>query len=99
MYFNVQLCEFMFELAQRFNQFYESCPVLQAETAELRASRAALCALTAGTCVLACCCIEYLLFFPVIYRIVLYCTFGAAFAVVCSSFLTPNVVFLLLQTR
>lgn len=38
----------MFELAQRFNQFYESCPVLQAETPELRASRAALCALTAG---------------------------------------------------
>lgn len=39
----------MYELAQRFNLFYETCPVLKAESRELRASRAALCALTAGT--------------------------------------------------
>ena len=44
-----KLCEYLFELSQRFNQFYERCPVLGAETEELRKSRAALCSLTADT--------------------------------------------------
>ena len=44
-----QLCEYLFELSQRFNQFYENCPVLKAETIESRRSRAALCELTADT--------------------------------------------------
>ena len=47
----LQLCDYIFELSQRFNQFYECCPVLQAESAELRHSRVQLCALTAGTIV------------------------------------------------
>jgi arginyl-tRNA synthetase len=44
-----QLCEYLFELSQRFNQFYEKCPVLKAESPELQRSRAALCSLTADT--------------------------------------------------
>ena len=44
-----KLCEYIFELSQRFNQFYERCPVLSAETPELKKSRAALCSLTADT--------------------------------------------------
>ena len=44
-----KLCEYIFDLSQRFNQFYERCPVLSAETPELRKSRAALCSLTADT--------------------------------------------------
>jgi arginyl-tRNA synthetase len=44
-----KLCEYIFELSQRFNQFYERCPVLAAESPELRKSRAALCSLTADT--------------------------------------------------
>jgi arginyl-tRNA synthetase len=44
-----KLCEYLFELSQRFNQFYERCPVLAAETPQLRKSRAALCSLTADT--------------------------------------------------
>jgi len=43
------LCDYMFELSQRFNQFYENCPVLKAETVDLRTSRLALCKLTANT--------------------------------------------------
>jgi arginyl-tRNA synthetase len=43
-----QLCDYLFELAQRFNAFYERCPVLQAPTPEARATRTQLCALTAG---------------------------------------------------
>uniref|UniRef100_A0A7S1TKW6 arginine--tRNA ligase n=1 Tax=Erythrolobus australicus TaxID=1077150 RepID=A0A7S1TKW6_9RHOD len=43
------LCEFMFDLAQRFNQFYENCPVLGAEDSTTRASRLALCELCAQT--------------------------------------------------
>ena len=42
------LCDYLFELAQIFNRFYESCPVTQAPTPELAASRAKLCAATAG---------------------------------------------------
>lgn len=40
------LCEYLFELSQRFNQFYEQCPVLGAEEASVRHSRLAFCALT-----------------------------------------------------
>ena len=43
-----RLCEYIFELSGRFNQFYESCPVIAAETDELRRSRLALCSLTAA---------------------------------------------------
>jgi len=42
-----KLCEYLFELSQRFNQFYESCPVSQAGDPELVRSRASLCAVTA----------------------------------------------------
>ena len=44
-----KLCEYLFDLSQKFNQFYERCPVLGAETEELKVSRAALCSLTADT--------------------------------------------------
>jgi len=44
-----QLCDYLFDTSQRFNQFYEQCPVNKAETRELRASRAVLCGLTADT--------------------------------------------------
>ena len=43
-----RLCEYIFELAGKFNQFYESCPVLKAESDELKRSRLALCDLTAS---------------------------------------------------
>ncbi len=42
------LCVYLFELATMFHQFYENCPVLNSE-ASVRASRLALCALTAET--------------------------------------------------
>ena len=42
------LCDYLFELAQIFNRFYESCPVLKAESDDIRASRATLCAATAA---------------------------------------------------
>jgi arginyl-tRNA synthetase len=41
------LCTYLFALATRFTAFYERCPVLKAESAELRASRVVLCAITA----------------------------------------------------
>ena len=41
-----RLCGYLFELAQAFSAFYENCPVLKADGAT-RASRLALCALTA----------------------------------------------------
>ena len=41
------LCEYLYELAGRFMTFYESCPVLQAPDEATRASRLALCELTA----------------------------------------------------
>ena len=44
-----KICDYLFELSQRFNKFYEKCPVNQAETEELRLSRIALCSLTANT--------------------------------------------------
>lgn len=40
------LCNYLYDLAGRFTSFYEACPVLKAEP-ELRASRLALCRLTA----------------------------------------------------
>lgn len=43
-----RLCQYLFELSQKFNQFYDRCPVLQ--TAEpQRTSRLVLCDLTART--------------------------------------------------
>ncbi|GGM80285.1 arginine--tRNA ligase [Thermopolyspora flexuosa] len=41
-----RLCTFLFELAQAFTGFYESCPVLTAEDPAVRESRLALSALT-----------------------------------------------------
>jgi arginyl-tRNA synthetase len=41
-----RLCQYLFELSQKFNQFYDGCPVLQAEEPQ-RTSRLLLCALTA----------------------------------------------------
>ena len=43
-----KLCEYIFELSGKFNQFYESCPVVAAETAELQRSRLAMCEVTAS---------------------------------------------------
>ena len=42
-----KMCEYLFELSQKFNQFYENCPVLKAETKDIQQSRAVLCSLTA----------------------------------------------------
>ena len=41
------LCNYLYELAGHFTGFYENCPVLKAETADLRASRVAISDLTA----------------------------------------------------
>lgn len=41
------LCEYIYDLSQKFNQFYESCPVNNAESEDVRKSRLALCLLTA----------------------------------------------------
>jgi arginyl-tRNA synthetase len=41
------LCNYLFELAVHFSRFFENCPVLKAETEAMRASRLALCDLTA----------------------------------------------------
>lgn len=43
-----RLCQYLFELSQKFNQFFEQCPVLWAEE-PLRSSRLVLCDLTAKT--------------------------------------------------
>ncbi|HIK33825.1 MAG TPA: arginine--tRNA ligase [Oscillatoriales cyanobacterium M59_W2019_021] len=43
-----RLCQYLFELSQKFNQFYDKCPVLQAEE-PLRTSRLILCDLSART--------------------------------------------------
>ena len=43
-----RLCQYLFELSQKFNQFYEHCPVLKAEE-PTRTSRLILCDLTART--------------------------------------------------
>ena len=44
-----RLCTYVFELAQAFTAFYEHCPVLRAPDEATRASRLALCDLTART--------------------------------------------------
>ncbi|HHP7245147.1 MAG TPA: arginine--tRNA ligase [Elainellaceae cyanobacterium] len=43
-----RLCQYLFELSQKFNQFYDRCPVLQADEPQ-RTSRLLLCDLTART--------------------------------------------------
>ncbi|MBD3885466.1 arginine--tRNA ligase [Phormidium tenue FACHB-886] len=43
-----RLCEYLFELSKKFNQFYDRCPVLNAEE-PLRTSRLILCDLSART--------------------------------------------------
>ncbi len=43
------LTSYLFDLANRYSTFYEACPVLKADTPEQRASRLALCDLTART--------------------------------------------------
>ncbi len=43
-----RLCQYLFELSQKFNQFYDRCPVLQAEE-PVRTSRLVLCDVTART--------------------------------------------------
>ena len=43
-----RLCQYLFELSQKFNQFYDRCSVLQAEEPQ-RTSRLILCQLTAQT--------------------------------------------------
>jgi len=60
------LCDYLFELAQIFNRFYETCPVAQAETEDLRASRARLCAATAAALKLG---LETILGIPVVDRL------------------------------
>jgi arginyl-tRNA synthetase len=42
-----KLCGYLYELATTFSGFYEACPVLKAPSDEDRASRLALCDLTA----------------------------------------------------
>jgi arginyl-tRNA synthetase len=44
-----RLCGYVFSIATAFSTFYEKCPVLQADSAERRSSRLALCELTART--------------------------------------------------
>ena len=44
-----RLCDYLFETSQKFNQFYENCSVMNADTPELKASRLSLCTATAGT--------------------------------------------------
>jgi arginyl-tRNA synthetase len=44
-----QLTSYLFDLANRYSTFFEDCPVLRAESDELRRSRLLLCDLTART--------------------------------------------------
>jgi arginyl-tRNA synthetase len=44
-----RLCTYLYELAGAYTTFYEACPVLKAPDPEVRASRLALCSLTAAT--------------------------------------------------
>jgi arginyl-tRNA synthetase len=44
-----RLCGYLFSLAKAYTDFYETCPVLQAETATVRGNRIALCRLTGRT--------------------------------------------------
>ncbi|MEX2168121.1 MAG: arginine--tRNA ligase [Pirellulales bacterium] len=43
------LTAYLFDVASRYSEFFENCPVLRAETTEVRASRFKLCDLTART--------------------------------------------------
>lgn len=43
-----RLCEYLYDLSKKFNQFYETCPVLRSEE-PVRTSRSILCDLTART--------------------------------------------------
>ncbi|GAA6618878.1 arginine--tRNA ligase [Scytonema sp. NUACC26] len=43
-----RLCEYLYQLSQKFNQFFENCPVLKSEE-PVRTSRLILCDLTART--------------------------------------------------
>ncbi|GAB1544563.1 arginine--tRNA ligase [Scytonema sp. NUACC21] len=43
-----RLCEYLYQLSQKFNQFFENCPVLKSEE-PVRTSRLVLCYLTART--------------------------------------------------
>lgn len=43
------LTSYLFELASRYSEFFENCPVIKAESDALRTSRLALCDLTART--------------------------------------------------
>lgn len=43
------VCDYVKTLTSRFNQFYEQCPVVHAESSELQQSRLALCQLSADT--------------------------------------------------
>ncbi|MBD2480439.1 arginine--tRNA ligase [Planktothrix sp. FACHB-1365] len=58
-----RLCQYLFELSQKFNQFYEQCSVVKAEEPQ-RTSRLALCDLTARTLKLG----LFLLGIPVVER-------------------------------
>ncbi|MDT3398081.1 arginine--tRNA ligase [Streptomyces sp. B1866] len=44
-----RLAGYLYELATAYTYFYESCPVLKADSAEVRANRLALCRLTGAT--------------------------------------------------
>ncbi|MGI8815303.1 MAG: arginine--tRNA ligase [Pseudonocardia sp.] len=44
-----RLCGYLFSLAKAFTEFYESCPVLAAESDPVRANRVALCQLIGAT--------------------------------------------------
>jgi arginyl-tRNA synthetase len=44
-----RLCGYLFSLAKAFTEFYEACPVLTAETEQLRDNRVALCRLAGDT--------------------------------------------------
>jgi len=44
-----RLCTYLYSLSQAFTDFYESCPVLRAESSDIRAVRRLLCSLTADT--------------------------------------------------
>jgi arginyl-tRNA synthetase len=44
-----RLCTYLYALSQAFTDFYESCPVLRAESNDIRAVRRLLCSLTADT--------------------------------------------------
>jgi arginyl-tRNA synthetase len=43
-----RLCEYLYQLSDKFNKFYENCPVLKSEEA-IKISRLSLCSLTART--------------------------------------------------